>query len=102
MATVRWTQQPWADLDSIGTYIARDSVRYAQAMMDRIFAAGEGVAEFPRAARVVPEINREHIREVFVGNYRVIYRSTGELVEILTIHHGAKLIDPKSVGRIQD
>ncbi|MBN1359621.1 MAG: type II toxin-antitoxin system RelE/ParE family toxin [Sedimentisphaerales bacterium] len=44
--------------------------------------------------RLVPEVNDPAIRELILGNYRVIYRLRGDLVEILTVHRGARLLDP--------
>ncbi|HUO87234.1 MAG TPA: type II toxin-antitoxin system RelE/ParE family toxin [Thermoanaerobaculia bacterium] len=34
----------------------------------------EQAAEFPQAGRVVPEVDLPHVREVFLGNYRIVYR----------------------------
>jgi len=42
---------------------------------------------------MVSEIGRDDIREIILGNYRVIYRITPDEVEILTIYHGARLLD---------
>ena len=40
-------------------------------------------------ARVL-ETDRDDIREVFYGNYRIIYRVvTAEHIDIITVHHGA-------------
>jgi toxin ParE1/3/4 len=40
----------------------------------------------------VPELGRKDIREIIHGNYRIIYRVLPGEVEILTIHHGARLL----------
>lgn len=38
--------------------------------------------------RKVPEIQDDKIREIFEGNYRVVYRIVSEhQIDILTIHH---------------
>jgi len=34
---------------------------------------------------------------VFVYSYRIIYRYTGDVVAILTVQHGARLL-PKDIG----
>jgi plasmid stabilization system protein ParE len=42
---------------------------------------------------VVPEINDESVRELLMGNYRIIYRIISlERIDILTVHHSAKLL----------
>ena len=43
---------------------------------------------------MVPEVQNPIVRELILGNYRIIYRLQGELAEILTIYHGARLLDP--------
>lgn len=47
---------------------------------------------FPLSGRVVPEINKQEIREVILGNYRIVYRFMVNEVEVLTVHHGAQLL----------
>ena len=37
------------------------------------------------------------IREILFGDYRIIYRKREEVIEIITIYHGARLFDPKSI-----
>jgi len=49
--------------------------------------------QFPRSGRIVPEIRHDDIREVILQSYRIIYRVHPDEVEILTIHHGARLLD---------
>ena len=41
--------------------------------------------------RSVPEVGDESLREVIHGNYRLVYRVRPELVEIVTVFHGAQL-----------
>jgi plasmid stabilization system protein ParE len=43
----------------------------------------------PKMGRIVPEINSENFREVFVGKYRMIYKVTQD-VEIMMLRHSAK------------
>jgi mRNA-degrading endonuclease RelE of RelBE toxin-antitoxin system len=38
-------------------------------------------------------MNDPNLRELLIGNYRLIYRLRSGDVEILTMHHGARLID---------
>ena len=90
MVKVIWTDQALDDLDSICLFIARDSFQYAKLFAIRAFESTDQLEIFPKAGRVVPEINREYIREIILGNYRIIYRIITKNVEILTIHHGAR------------
>jgi toxin ParE1/3/4 len=40
---------------------------------------------------VVPERDDQAIRELLVGNYRIVYRLRDDTAEILTVFHGARL-----------
>ena len=98
MAQVEWTEQAIDDLDAACKYIARDAPRSADLVAARIVGAVARLEEFPRSGRVVPEVGRDDIREIIVRNYRIIYRLRSDLVEIVTVHHGARrLEDPDSL-----
>ncbi|MFO1510411.1 MAG: type II toxin-antitoxin system RelE/ParE family toxin [Steroidobacteraceae bacterium] len=53
----------------------------------------EGISQFPQAGRVVPELANPNVRERFVYSYRVIYEVRGDLVEVLTVIHGKRLLE---------
>jgi addiction module RelE/StbE family toxin len=92
VAHVAWTEQALDDLDSICRFIARDAPRYAELFAARVFRATERLEQFPRSGRVVPEFGQEEIREIIVHGYRIIYRLVPDEVQILTVHHGARLL----------
>jgi len=95
MAEVRWTPQAADDLEAICLFIARDSPLVAAAFADRVLRATDRLADYPRSGRVVPELGIENIREILVGSYRVIYRVRQDIVHLLTVHHGARPLDPQ-------
>ncbi len=95
MAQVRWTPQAADDLDVIAEFIARDSPHFAGLFVADILQAVDRLADFPESGRIVPEIGDRNIREVILGSYRIIYRRRTDAVEVLTVHHGARLLDPK-------
>lgn len=92
---IRWSPQAASDLRAIKDYIARDSPHYAEITINRIIDAAMSLEEFPRLGRVVPERSDDSIREIVVQNYRVIYLLDPDVVEILTVHHGARRLDPR-------
>jgi addiction module RelE/StbE family toxin len=94
MAQVRWTLQAVDDLEGIAQFIAHDSPQYASLFVMDVLDSVERLENFPKSGRVVPEMNNPDIREIILGNYRIIYRLKPELVEILTIYHGARLLNP--------
>ena len=99
MAEVSWAPQALDDLESIADFISRDSRHFASLFTANVFQAVERLQEFPDSGRMVPETHDESLREILFGNYRIIYRVQNMLVEILTVHHSARLLD---IRRIQD
>ena len=95
MAEIRWTIQAADDLEGIVNFISADSEYYARLLAVDILEAVERVGAFPESDRVVPETNTPEIREIPLGNYRIIYRIKPEMIEIITLHHGARLLDPR-------
>ncbi|MBR07283.1 MAG: plasmid stabilization protein [Rickettsiales bacterium] len=94
MVKINWTLQAKNDLIAIAEYIAQDSIKYAKLQVKRIRFRVKQLVEFPNSGRVVPELENPRIREVILGNYRIIYLiATDERIDILTIHHSAKKID---------
>jgi len=98
MVEVRWTPQAADDLDAIAEFIAQDSLHYASLFVMDVVQAAERLARLPRVGRVVPEINDPAIREIILGNYRIIYRLRTDVAEILTVYHGARLLDPSKLN----
>ena len=94
MAQIRWTLQAAEDLESITEYIARDSPHYASLFAIDVVVAVDRLAGFPQLGRVVPEKADPQIRELLQGNYRIIYRQIDDVVEILSVYHGSRLLDP--------
>jgi addiction module RelE/StbE family toxin len=92
MGAISWTPKGRDDFEAAVRYIERDSPRLAQSFATRIESAVGRLAIFPRSGRVVPEFGRPDIRELIVQSYRIVYRVRGDDVEILTVHHGARLL----------
>lgn len=92
--SLAWSPEAIEDIESIATYIARDSLWYAKAVASRIVEAAETIPEFPEMGRVVPEIGEPSIRERFVYSYRVIYRVEPERVLVAAVIHGSRLLAP--------
>lgn len=94
MAKVSWTAQALFDLEAIGDFIARDAPSFAQVFVDRIFDAVKRLEAFPKSGRVVPESNRDNIREIIFGSYRIVYLVNEDEVSILTVFHSSRLLKP--------
>ncbi len=91
MNSVVWTSQAIADVEAIRNYISRDSLRYAAVVVAQIVRAAGRLEEFPLSGRSVPERPDSKLRELLCGNYRIVYRVTGDLIEVVTVFHGARI-----------
>jgi toxin ParE1/3/4 len=89
---LRWSQKAQDDLVEIALYIAQDNPKTARAWVKRLRERARQAAASPLAGRYVPERRREHIREVFLRSYRIIYRIQGAEVLILTVLEGHRLL----------
>lgn len=89
-----WTRKAEKQLDQIFNYIAEDSAIYAYRTVEKIIEQAERIAPQPRKGRMVPEYEREDIREVFHHPYRIIYLIKDQeiVIEILSVIHGARLL----------
>lgn len=69
----------------VASYIALDKPSVAEKWIEDIFSSVDRLLDFPESGRIVPEIRRKEIREVVVGNYRVIYKLYESEVWILLV-----------------
>jgi addiction module RelE/StbE family toxin len=90
VTAIIWSPQSLRDLEAIRTYIAQDSPRYAELVVQRIVAAVERLDAFPESGRVVLELDRPEIREIITRPYRVVYRYRGDSVEIATVFRSSR------------
>jgi addiction module RelE/StbE family toxin len=87
---VIWTPRAQRRLQDIQERIAEDQPLNAIRFVERLLSRGEQIGDQPRSGRVVPEYQRETIREVFEGDYRIIYRIRSQQVDVLSVRHGAQ------------
>ena len=65
-------------------YIAQDRPQAAAAWLEELLERVARLDRFARRGRVVPEIGRSTVREIWHAPYRVIYRVDASRVVILT------------------
>ncbi|WP_437928804.1 type II toxin-antitoxin system RelE/ParE family toxin [Sorangium sp. So ce291] len=87
MAVV-WTERSRDDLVDIFRFIALDDRKAAERWTVRLVKQAELAAMTPFGGRVVPELGRDDVREVFLRSYRIIYRVAGDDIRILTVFEG--------------
>ncbi len=88
---VQWTYRSVRHLVEIYEYIAQDSPLYAKRIVDRLTRRSEQIGTYPKSGRKVPEYERDDIREVIEGRYRIIYRIKPDQVDILAVIHCARI-----------
>ena len=81
----------------IAEYIALDNPTAAKKWIDLIFQEVELLVSSPKMGRVVPEIGSKQIRELIIGNYRIIYRIEKINISILTIRHGKQILPVEEI-----
>ncbi len=87
MVEVNFTDQALSDIENIAKFIARDSEKYAGIQVTRFFERIATLETNQLSGKIVPELNDKTIRELLLGNYRIIYRIvTSTRIDILTIH----------------
>jgi toxin ParE1/3/4 len=87
-----WSPRALADVEAIASFIASDSVFYANAVVRRIVTLTRSLSKFPSAGRKVPEFDDESIRELSAYSYRIIYSVEPEQVTIAAVIHGKRML----------
>jgi toxin ParE1/3/4 len=95
---VRWTEQAVGDLQAIREFIERDSPRYGRLVAERLFEATQRIEAFPMSGRIVPELGRADVREIIVGEYRIVYRLKSEAAILLTLFRSSQLFPTSLEG----
>ena len=96
MAKLRWSRQAADDFEEACEFIARDSPRYAATFSQRVVAILEAMAKERLPGSIVPEFQREEIRERLVHSNRIIVRVRPKqrVLEVVRIIHGARRLPP--------
>lgn len=93
MVQVNWTDSALQDLNDIGDYIAKDSLKYAEITVLRLFESVDILENNPLSGVMTTEFENESIRQIIRGDYRIVYHILNELhIDILTVHNCARLI----------
>jgi toxin ParE1/3/4 len=82
---IRWTEQAVQNLEDIKAFIGKDSPSYALAVVARLYHAVSQLESFPDSGRTVPERGDPTIRELVRPPYRIVYRRSTDMVEILVV-----------------
>ena len=98
MVRINWTFQAKEDLHRIAEYISHDSKRFAKLQVIRLKNRTLILKSHNRIGKIVPEINKDNIRELIEGTYRIIYKIVSKnKIDILTVHHSARDLTKRKI-----
>lgn len=90
---LEWSEEALEDIESIATYIEKDSPTYAKSVVSKFFEKAEILKNFTELGRKVSELNNRNIREIFVYSYRLIYKIDKETILFVAVVHGRRLLE---------
>ena len=88
--SIAWTESARTALDEVAAYIAQDSREAATRVLVRALDAAASLDLLAERGRIVPEVNQQNLRELFVFDYRLLYRVSREAVVVVAFLHGAR------------
>jgi len=92
-----WSPLAIERVREIGEYIAFDNPTAAQNWVEQVFKKVGFLHSSPKMGRMVPEIEREEIREILYGNYRIVYHLSVRNISILTVRHGKQILPEEEI-----
>lgn len=88
-----WSPLALERIKEIVEYISQDNLSAAENWVLKIFEKVKKLEDFPQLGRMVPEVERQEIRELIYAKYRIMYRISETYISILTVRHGHQLLD---------
>jgi toxin ParE1/3/4 len=96
MARLFVREHAWADLEELGTFIARDNPAAAAEVVRQLRLSFEQLAHMPQLGRAVRNIKTTEQLRMWLSpafrNYLIFYRELQDGVEIVRVLHGARNI----------
>jgi addiction module RelE/StbE family toxin len=89
---VTWSPLAIDRIAEIASYIAEDNPAAAEKWIHRLFARTGQLADFPASGPHITETPRRDVRELILGNYRIIYRVDSRQVSILTVRNTKQVL----------
>lgn len=87
---VVWSASASAALDEAIAYIARNRRQAAVDVLERALQAAETLSTLSDRGRIVPELGDPDARDLFVHQYRLMYRVEDLQVIVFAFLHGAR------------
>jgi len=90
------------DLASIYKFISQDSVKYAKLEVKKIKAFTESLKNQPLKGKPYQIINGTDVRSIIFKHYTIFYTFEGQQINILSIHHHARLVSNNPAFKIEE
>jgi plasmid stabilization system protein ParE len=87
---VVFTDEALANLDGILSFIASNYPSIHDAFQSRLRSVVARIGDWPESAQEVADRPGVRVAPLVRYPYKVFYRSTGQVIEILYIHHAAR------------
>lgn len=91
---IKYTTIAVDDMDEIFSYISKDNVASAEALLERITSGISGLAEFPNMGSVLSDeeytLVNSGYRFIVIHPYLIFYRIIGNTIVIHRILHGRR------------
>lgn len=83
--TLVWADKAKEQTRDIYGYLYDGSATYAASWADEVERKLDNLLTFPEMGRIVPEFNVSFIREVFAGQYRVVYTFQNNIITVVSV-----------------
>jgi plasmid stabilization system protein ParE len=79
------------DITNIIDHVHARSVQNAEKLYNELKEKIASLQQFPERGSLVKEARKQQLREIRLHHYRIIYRCLPDKVQVLTVHHSARL-----------
>lgn len=101
MARVTWSDTALDQVELILAKIRVEDPMTANKWADKIMSAPDILADHPRLGPAVEEFALDHVRELLVGSFRIIYTIKGEGIVVAAVVRAQRdlrrVIDPENL-----
>ena len=102
MARVSWSDTAVGHLRQLVGKIRREDPRTAEKWAAKLLDAPDILADHPRIGPVVEEFELDHLRELVVGSFRVVYTVRGDECLVVAVLRGERdirrALDPETLS----
>ena len=78
------------DLRLIQDFIAIDSVKAAERVIDQLFQTFEQLAAWPKTGHMRTDLTSKKVLFWPTGSYLIVYRDSSDAIQIIAVLHGSR------------